>query len=108
MTEENLDLDRIRKWDLLALIFGYNELAKTSKSLGEKIWCRLAREFAKEEFEKVGGKIEITKDKIICTISTLPTIEFTVRDIELMKKAISDHERTTEVNDGDLEARQDG
>jgi hypothetical protein len=86
MKEEDL-----LKWDLLAMIFGYNELAKVARTLGEKVFLRMARDAAQRQYESLGGQIDRRDDETICTISEFPKVEFSAKDIDLMKKAIDDY-----------------
>lgn len=90
-TEDNLAA--AERWDLLALTFGYNELAKTARTLGEKVWCRMSRDAARDALIDRGGDVKITSEEVICTISEMPKIAFTAKDIELMKAAIAEFER---------------
>lgn len=72
-----------------ALVFGYNELAKQVKLLGEKLYFRLAMQTAKEHLEELGGHIEITEDVVVAKLPGGPAfIKFYASDIELMREAV--------------------
>jgi hypothetical protein len=72
-----------------ALVFGYNELAKQVKLLGEKLYFRLAMQTAKEHLEELGGHIEITEDVVVARLPGGPAfIKFYASDIELMREAV--------------------
>jgi hypothetical protein len=82
------------RWHCLALIHGYNELAKASTVLGEKVWLRLARNQAEEMYLKLGGELKKTEDDVVLLIEPkrLPCIKFTVKDIELMRETVRQHD----------------
>lgn len=75
---------------------GYNELAKKAEKLGEKVFCRLARDAAQRASEKLGVKIAIERDATILTLgSRMPYIEFTAKDIDMMRAAVADFDQVT-------------
>lgn len=82
------------KWDLLALTLGYNELSKFVQTLGEKVFCRLARDAAQREYECLGGKINrTTEETVICVLrESLPQASFTIKDIALMRREIEKYD----------------
>lgn len=72
-----------------ALVFGYNELVKQVKLLGEKLYFRLALETAKERLEAFGGHIEVNEDKVVATLPAGPLfIKFYEGDIEMMREVV--------------------
>lgn len=80
----------IEKWCLIAQVLGFNELAKQQDTLGRKVFCRLARNSAERKLQGLGVKLEISHDKVILTLSDyVPHIEFTEKDIELMRKEVA-------------------
>jgi hypothetical protein len=94
--KEKVELENHKKWDLLALIWGYNELAKMVETLGEKVYCRMARDFAEQEYIKLGGRLNKEKqDEVILIINgdTFPFIKFREKDIELMRKTVEEFDR---------------
>lgn len=79
-----------RKWDALASIIGFNELATNGKTLGEKVYFRISRDAAEKRYASLGG--ELNKSSVGPTILTIgpgPFIEFAERDIELMRDAVA-------------------
>ena len=81
------------RWEMLARLHGYNELAKLSATLGERVYCRTVC----LDIERVLAKdyeIEIThtedKSPTILTLGHKPPfIIFTERDIEAMRSAVA-------------------
>lgn len=94
---EPLDPDMKRRGDQfgrLAMIIGYNELAKQVATLGEKIFCRLIVGRLHKEYVDNGGELDMTeREKVIVRLSErAPNILLYPRDIELMRKAIGEHD----------------
>jgi len=87
-----------KRWHTLALIYGYNELAKVALTLGEKIYCSLIRGAYEGEYKKLGGKIEMqeTEPSVITITHHMPHINLYARDIELMRKAVADFDAMKE------------
>jgi hypothetical protein len=81
----------------LALILGYNELAKNVERLGEKVYCRLLVGRLHEEYIANGGVLEIKEgEQVLVTLrENPPYINLYPRDIDLMRKAIAEHEAKT-------------
>lgn len=79
------------KWHRMAVIIGYNELAKNVTRLGEKIYCRMARDHAEQEYEKEYGEPGLSREGevIVCTFDCVPAISLTDKDIELMRGAVA-------------------
>lgn len=91
------DEQTLKNFDLLALVFGYNELAKTAPSLGEKVYCRLARDAAEAEYRRRGGELIRTDEEVVVTIRESPRVTFSVKDIDLMRKAVEEHDGLREL-----------
>ena len=88
------DLQQHLRVRQIALVFGYNELAKSATVLGDKVYYRLARDAAQEELIKQGGTLNVVNQE---TILTLPghsvTVKFTEADIELMRQTVEQWDR---------------
>ena len=96
-TEERLSPEEKRRGEqfgLLALIIGYNELAKKVERLGEKVYCRLLIQKFHEEYIAHGGVLEMKEgEQVLVTLrESPPHILLYPRDIELMRKAIAEHD----------------
>ena len=78
-------------WHHVAVVRGYNELAKEAKTLGEKVYFRLARDHAEGEAAKAGVKINrVDQGNVILEMTTAPPfITFHERDIEFMRAAVA-------------------
>lgn len=87
----NLDLKRAAAWMELALVYGYNEIAKSMTTLGEKVYCRLARDDAERRATELGCKINRGDPcKVVLEMTTSPPwIIFHERDIEMMRAAVA-------------------
>lgn len=85
----------VTRWNLLALIYGYNELSKVAKSIGEKLYCRVIRREAVEEYRKLGGSIELKEGEasVVTLTHHIPHINLYPRDIELMREAVAEFDR---------------
>lgn len=82
-----------RIWHHLALAHGYNELAKLSDKLGEKIWCRVGRSVAEEELLKLGVKLNMKQSPTVVTLSARPPhILLTEDDVALMRKYLAEYD----------------
>jgi hypothetical protein len=90
------DSDRnARLNNLLAQVIGYNELAKLAKVLGEKVYYRLFRDHAEEQYIKMGGQKLFSREDGVCEINhpgPMPHIIFSAADIEMMRKAVAEHD----------------
>jgi hypothetical protein len=80
------------RWEMLARLHGYNELARLSGTLGERVYCRLiCQDIEKALAKDYGVTITHTEDKRP-TVLTLghkpPFIIFTERDIEAMRSTV--------------------
>lgn len=90
MTDE--ERARLQRWDSLALVWGYNEMAKEAGSLGEKVFCRMARDAAAEQLRALGVEVKLTPGSP--TVMTLgerpPFITFQAADIEAMRAVVAE------------------
>jgi len=78
-------------WNALARMHGYNEMAKKASSLGERIFCRLARDAACETATALGASITCMRPgPILITLEAAarPRIDLYESDIELMREAV--------------------
>jgi len=84
-------IEKATTWHNVALVHGYNELAKTSKTLGEKVYFRLARDQAEEWAAQAGVKINRgDQGNVVLELTAKPPfIVFHERDIELMREAVA-------------------
>jgi hypothetical protein len=97
-TEEEL-LAEGEQWNLLAMVLGYNQLTKIAPSLGQKLFCRLARDKILAVYEEVvGTKVKVTdEDSVVLTItSTIPHLRLLARDIELMQGFLAEYDSKSE------------
>ena len=81
------------RFEMLALLHGYNELAKLSSTLGERVYYRLfCQQIEKELAAKYDVKITHTEERGP-TLLTLghkpPYITFSARDIEAMRQTVA-------------------
>lgn len=96
MSEDVIDpkaLEAAAAWDAIARMHGYNEMTKIAKSLGEKMYCRLACDAACEEAMKLGAKISRTElgGQVVFAIDEVsPSIKFRESDIDGMRKAVAE------------------
>lgn len=88
------DIQDVEKWCLIAQVFGFNELAKQQDTLGRKVFCRLARNSAERKLQGLGVKLEVSQDKVVLVLSDyVPHIEFTEKDLDLMRKEIASRDK---------------
>jgi hypothetical protein len=95
------DNKNIERWGLLAILHGYNEMAKLTEVLGEKVYFRLMRDATEKELaENFDVTIEKAEDGLGPTILTLgqkpPFIIFHERDIEAMRAAVAAYDAAKE------------
>lgn len=85
---------RHRRWALAATAIGYNHIAlNDAKTLGHKVYFRMARDHMLQELVAIGGEspIRAPEEKAILTLEikdAMPHILFHERDIDLMRKAV--------------------
>jgi hypothetical protein len=95
-SEESEDKTRrVFMWDALARVLGFNELAREAVTMGEKVYFRMARGFAEEQYALLGGELNKTEEsEVVLTISRDgATVVFREFDIELMRAAVADYDR---------------
>jgi hypothetical protein len=101
----------VRRAHALAICIGFNELAKLSQTLGEKMFHRLARDNAVEGFVALGGNADLfAKEDGIVTIEVPggpPHIVLHERDIALMRQAIAEHDGSCSLARNDHETTHD-
>jgi hypothetical protein len=94
MSEPKLDeatLKSAAAWDAIACMHGYNEMAKLAKTLGEKVYCRMACDAACKMATDLGAEIHRTETggEVLFTISEVsPSVKFRAEDIEGMRAAV--------------------
>jgi hypothetical protein len=90
------DIAGHERWTAIAVALGYNELAKTAKVLGEKVYFRLLRDKAADRIVELGGKAGLfSKDGTILEIETpdaMPSLKFRKEDIEIMREVVAAHD----------------
>lgn len=94
--EDRGHLEHARRTAILARLVGYNEMAKSALTLGEKVWFRFAVQAAHRELLEAGGKLEITEGEtpLMHIGERPPHINLYPRDIELMRAAVKAHDAT--------------
>lgn len=86
-------LKQAKRVEIVAAMFGHNELAKAATSLGDKVWHRLRIQTLEERLKELGGTIDITRDPVILTLPGHPiNVSFTEDDIELMRQVVREHD----------------
>jgi hypothetical protein len=96
MAVEDIDpkiLEAAAAWDAIARMHGYNEMTKQAKTLGEKVYCRLACDAACEEAKKLGAEIARTElgGRVVFSINEIsPSVNFRESDIDGMRKAVAE------------------
>jgi hypothetical protein len=75
---------------IFALLLGYNELAKGTEVLGEKILYRMLCMAAEKRYKKLGGKINRTETPVVLVLGpkNRPHVIFMEQDIEMMREAV--------------------
>lgn len=88
--EKPSELDPMHlRWRMVAMCIGYNELAKQAKILGEKLYFRILRDQCEDELKALGGDVIFEREASILTLPDwMPHINFTAKDIELMRTAL--------------------
>jgi hypothetical protein len=91
------DEKNFRRWEMLALLHGYNELATRTDVLGQKVFFRLCcqkiEEVLKKDFDVQIPHTEQTGPTVLVLGHKAPFIVFHARDIELMRAAVEKHDR---------------
>jgi hypothetical protein len=95
-TEAKTTKKNAERFEMLARLHGYNELARLTTNLGEKVYFRL---FCKQIEAELATKYDVTithTETTGATVLTLgykpPFIVFTERDIEAMRVAVAEHD----------------
>ena len=87
------DIKGHKLFQTIALLFGYNELAKQTDVLGEKVYFRLIRQQYEEMLKEDGQEVEIIHDQTILTLNQKPPyVRFSEKDIELMREAVREYD----------------
>lgn len=87
------DAANFRRHAAIALVFGFNELAKKASTLNEKVFFRLAREQANEDAKALGVGVQYELEKVILQLpGGPPWVRFRASDIELMRAAVARHD----------------
>lgn len=76
----------------MAMVLGYNELARHGASLGAKVYYRLMREGWMKEFVRLGGNEDMIGEpaKVVLALPIgEPIVRFSESDIELMREAVA-------------------
>lgn len=82
-----------RRWDALARMVGYNELAKGAKTLGEKVYLRMGRDEARKAYERLGGTVDDSGPEPAVVVQTRPPfVVMSDADVELMREAVAAHD----------------
>ncbi|MFI5298242.1 MAG: hypothetical protein ACHREM_09105 [Polyangiales bacterium] len=97
------------RWDALASVLGYNELAKQVETLGEKAFCRTARDHAEAEYIRLGGEVVMSPvgQLVVQLRERPPHIIFREPDIELMRAAVRAHDEKKPAPDAPADAPSD-
>lgn len=95
------DEDNKPTWNTtLAMVLGYNEMAKLAAGLGEKVYFRLMRDNALKIFVELGGNADVfTTEPAVITIPVgegMPHIVFRERDVELMREYVREYDSREE------------
>lgn len=82
-----------RQYQAIALVYGFNEMAKSAADLGEKSFYREMRAAAEAEARDAGVTLDVHNDwPTLVTLHSQPHIKFDERDIELMRKSVARHD----------------
>lgn len=74
---------------MVALLLGYNELAKRATVLGEKVYWRMMVNAIEEKLKAEGAKFDMLRDPPMLVLSShQPVIIFTEKDIEMMRETV--------------------
>lgn len=89
------------RWSVVALVIGWNELAKQQQTIGQKAVCRCMRKLAQDlALEANIMDVPMFGNPIVFTIpigAALPELEFRESDIELMRRAVAEHDSKSQV-----------
>lgn len=84
------------RWHYVALCFGYNELAKQGKSLGDRLYFRMAAAQAEKDFQAAGGEIELHEKGMPTLVlrDHMPSLKLSPSDVEMVRRFIRNYEAT--------------
>lgn len=82
-----------RQWQKVAMVYGFNELANQAKTLGEKVFFRMARDTVEDALVEEGFEV-LKRDQTILQLPFPgpPFIRFTEKDIELMRETVKQYD----------------
>lgn len=98
-------------WEALARLVGYNELARDATTLGGRMYLRLARDHALDQYVALGGKVEQAPagkpaEKPAIVVPTKPPfLVLTSADFELMRAALAEHDIASGAEPSEADAR---
>jgi hypothetical protein len=89
------------RWQLIALVYGFNTLAKEAKTLAEKVYFRMARDHAEDELKTKGVGVLANDSSRVLELpeSGPPYIRFGERDIELMRETVRKYDEAHKSNE---------
>lgn len=95
MSDEEVDeAVRTKRWSqhtAIALVFGFNELAKKATTLGEKVYFRAARDAANEVAREEGVMVNIAPVNAVLLLPGVPPrVTFSESDMVLMRAAVNE------------------
>ena len=84
----------IHQYQCAAMVYGFNEMARTATDLGEKTFFRGMREGAAAQARDAGIEVLVAKNgwPTVLTLQAQPHVTFDERDIELMRKCVARHD----------------
>jgi hypothetical protein len=92
--DEKASEEDFKKWTALALVYGWNELAKTAEDLRSRLFFRVARGVAEKEYISLGGQVVIQeKEEPLLKLMVedhAPSIKLYPRDMDLIRKLVAD------------------
>lgn len=101
VVEEEVEL-RVKLYDFIALVHGYNALALRAEDIGARMYFRMARDMAIDEALKMGTRITFSspEETPIVEVGEPPYgVNLYPRDIELMRKAVADFDARRDSED---------
>jgi hypothetical protein len=87
-------VEMMTRWRLIAMVFGFNELASRAEKLGEKVFFRMARNDTQEVLGK-DHQVKFTgQNPVILELPDggPPSLTFVESDIELMREAVRQYD----------------
>lgn len=94
-TKKQLDKEQLEsclRWHYVALCFGYMELSKKGKNLGDRLYFRMAAAQAERDFQKAGGELELQEKGLPTLVlrDHMPHLKLSHMDVEMVRKFIAD------------------